>query len=91
MLQGQHKSRKRAIQQLHAATDPKFAVFLRTASGKHAQFRYLHDSLESAIECCRHFSSRVVADGCLDFTYYAVEIKHRVGIERGKPVDQAML
>jgi hypothetical protein len=28
------------------------------------------------------------ASGQVDYTYYAVEIKHRVGIERGKIVDE---
>ncbi len=90
-MEGRHKSRKKAVQQLHNATDPKFAVFMRSPSGHSAKFKYLHESLESAIEKCREFASNAVSYGHEDFTYYAIEIKHRVGIEHGKPVDQAML
>jgi hypothetical protein len=81
--------RKIAVQQLHSATDVKFAVFMRSESGGSAKFAYLHDSLESAIETCRKYAAKAVGHGHSDFTYYAVEIKHRVGIEHGKIVDEA--
>ena len=84
------KTRKMAVQQLHNATDPKYAVFMRSESGHSAKFTFLHESLETAIECCRKFAANAASHGHLDFTYYAVEIKHRVGIERGKIVDEAM-
>lgn len=79
---------KRTVQQLHEADCPKYAVFMRSPSGRSARFVYLHDTLESAIECCRKFASSAVSHDKRDFTYYAVEIKHRVGIERGRPVDE---
>jgi len=81
---------KIAICDLKHADNPKYAVFLRTPSGKGARFVYLHDTLESAIECCREYAARVAGTGHQDFTYYAIEIKHRVGIEHGKPVDLSM-
>lgn len=79
---------KRTVQQLHDADCPKFAVFMRSQSGRSARFIYLHDTLESAIERCRRFASSAVSHGHTDFTYYAIEIKHRVGIEHGKLVDE---
>lgn len=89
-LESASRTRKMAVQDLHKATDPKYAVFMRSESGHSAKFTYLHESLESAIESCRKFAASAASHGKLDFTYYAVEIKHRVGIEHGKIVDQAM-
>lgn len=89
-MQEAPKTRKMAVQQLHKATDPKYAVFMRSESGHSAKFTFLHESLETAIECCRKFAASAASHGHLDFTYYAVEIKHRVGIERGKIVDESM-
>jgi hypothetical protein len=79
---------KQAVQQLHEAVSPKYAVFTRSPSGTRAKFKYLHDSLESAIERCREYAAERASAGQLDYTYYAVEIKHRVGIEHGKIVDE---
>lgn len=81
-------TRRQSVQQLHEATSPQYAVFLRCPSGTRANFKYLHDSLDSAIECCRKFAADMAGRGHVDYTYYAVEIKHRVGIERGKIVDE---
>ncbi len=89
-MEGEFRSRKKAVHQLHEATDPKYAVFMRSPSGHSAKFKYLHETLESAIEKCREFAASAVSHGHLDFTYYAVEIKHRVGIEQGKIVDESM-
>ena len=83
-------TRRQAVLQLHEATSPKYAVFTRSPSGLRANFKFLHDSLESAIECCRRYAADRVSDGQVDFTYYAVEIKHRVGIEHGKIVDELL-
>jgi len=83
-------TRRQAVLQLHEATSPKYAVFTRSSSGLRANFKFLHDSLESAIECCRKYAADRVSHGDLDYTYYAVEIKHRVGIERGKIVDEPL-
>ena len=82
-------TKRQTVQQLHEATSPKYAVFLRTESGKSASFKYLHDSLDSAMDSCRKYAADMVSRGHTDFTYYAVEIKHRVGIEHGKIVDQS--
>lgn len=81
-------TRKQSVQQLHEAVSPQYAVFLRCPSGTRANFKYLHDSLESAIECCRKFAADMASRDHVDYTYYAVEIKHRVGIEHGKIVDE---
>lgn len=79
---------KQAVLQLHEATSPKYAVFARSPSGLRANFKFVHDSLESAVECCRKYAADRATHGYLDYTYYAVEIKHRVGIEHGKIVDE---
>ena len=81
-------TRRQTVQQLHEATSPKYAIFLRSPSGLRAHFKYLHDSLDSAIEFSRAKAAELASTGQLDFTYYAVEIKHRVGIEHGKIVDE---
>jgi hypothetical protein len=81
---------KEVVQQLHNAAYPKYAVFLRSPSGTRAKFKYLHDSLDSAIEKCREYAADMASIGHLDFTYYAIEIKHRVGIEHGKIVDEPL-
>ncbi len=81
-------TRRQTVQQLHEAVSPQYAIFLRSPSGLRAHFKYLHDSLESAIEGCRSMAAERAASGQVDYTYYAVEIKHRVGIERGKIVDE---
>jgi len=79
---------RQAVQQLHKAISPQYAVFARTPSGSQAKFKYLHDSLDSAIEHCRQYAADRAANGYFDYTFYAVEIKHRVGIEHGKIVDE---
>jgi hypothetical protein len=89
-MDGEQVPLKIAVQQLHSNSDSKFAVFMRTPSGQTARFRFLHDTLDSAVETCRKYASLAVANGGIDFTYYAVEIKHRVGIEHGKIVDEPM-
>lgn len=81
-------TKRQTVQQLHEAVSPQYAIFLRSASGTRAYFKHLHNSLESAIEGCRSMAADMASRGHLDFTYYAVEIKHRVGIERGKIVDE---
>ena len=86
----QERLRKSLVQQLHEAENPKFAVFLRSPSGRNAKFSKLHDSIETAIEAARTHAAEVAGRGTPDFTYYVVEIKHRVGIEHGRLVDQPM-
>jgi hypothetical protein len=81
-------TRRQTVQQLHEAESPQYAVFLRSSSGTRAHFKYLHNSLDSAIEFSRAKAAELASAGQLDFTYYAVEIKHRVGIEHGKIVDE---
>ena len=79
---------RKAVLQLHEAVSPQYAVFVRSPSGLRANFKFLHDSLDSAIEFCRKLAAEKASSGQLDFTCYAVEIKHRVGIEHGKVVDE---
>lgn len=67
--------------------DAKYAVFRRSQSGRSAHFQTIHESEDVAVEVARIHASESVARGDTDFTYYVVEIKHRVGIEHGKPVD----
>ena len=83
-------TRRQTVQQLHKAVSPQYAVFLRSSCGTRAYFKYLHDSLDSAIEGCRSMAADLASRGHLDYTYYAVEIKHRVGIEHGEIVDEPL-
>lgn len=69
--------------------DAKYAVFRRSSSGRSAHFQAIHETQDLALEVARIHASESVARGDTDFTYYVVEIKHRVGIEHGKPVDKA--
>ena len=89
--EGKFRFRKHTIRELNHAQCPKYAVFKRSLSGRQAQFRYLHETLESAIDKCREYAALSVASGKTDFTFYAVEIKHRVGIENGQVVDQPIV
>lgn len=79
------------MQQLHNATDPKFAVFMRSDSGCSAKFKILHDSYDVALDAARQHAATAVGHGNTDFTYYVIEIKHRVGIEHGKLIDSPMI
>lgn len=83
-----HIPARKRITQLHAAETAKYAVFMRSESGQSAKFAYLHDTLESAVNSCRAYAATTFSHGHKDFTYYAIEIKHRVGIEHGKIVDE---
>ena len=83
-------TRKQLIQELHKNTGAKYAVFMRSESGQSAKFKAVHPTLESAVEAARHHAATAASYGHLDFTHYAVEIKHRVGIEHGRLVDEAM-
>ena len=83
-------TRKQRITQLHKNTGAKYAVFLRSDSGQNAKFLVVHPTLESAIETARTHAAEVAGRGVADFTYYAIEIKHRVGIEHGRLVDESM-
>ena len=78
---------RHTVQQLHNSTNPKFAVFMRSDSGKNAKFKVLNETYEDALEAARYHASTTASHGTLDFTYYVVEIKHRVGIEHGKLID----
>lgn len=75
------------IVDLNNNLDAKYALFRRSPSGRSAHFQCLHESIESATETAREHAAESVTRGDTDFTYYIVEIKHRVGIEHGKPVD----
>lgn len=89
-MDGEPNSRKLSVQQLRDADCPKYAVFLRSPSGTKANFKYLHDSIDSAIDKCREYAADMASRGHVDYAYYAVEIKHRVGIERGKIIDESI-
>jgi len=83
-------SLRQRITDLNNNLDAKYAVFRRSLSGKSAQFRAIHDSIETAIEVARMHASEAASNGDHDFTFYVVQLKHRVGIEHGKPVDISM-
>lgn len=85
-----HETARMRIQQLFSSSDPKYAVFMRQESGQSAKFRSIHPTLEAAIEVAREHAAGAAGHGHKDFTYYVIEIKHRVGIERGKLVDEPM-
>jgi len=89
-MEGENNSKRIAVQQLHVSDGSKYAVFLRSPSGSRAHFKYLHDSIESATERSREYAANMASLGHLDFMYYVIEIKHRVGIEHGKVVDAAL-
>jgi hypothetical protein len=74
-------------QQLDEHPDKKWAIFTREPNRNAAYFRCLMNSKEEATDIARGFASEAVGRGWMDFTYYVVEIKHRVGIEKSKPVD----
>ena len=78
---------RHTVQQLHNATSPKFAVFLRSESGAYAKFKILNETYEDALESARILAASAASHGTLNFTYYVTEIKHRVGIEHGKLID----
>jgi hypothetical protein len=78
------------VQQLHAADHPRFAIFARTVSGQSARFNVLHKDFESALEVAKQHAAEHASGGSNDFTFYVIEIKHRVGIEHGKLVDEPM-
>lgn len=88
--EGRYRCRKFAIKQFKGVDNPKFAVFMRTPSGQSAKFQYLHETLESAVDSCREYAAQAVVNGGTDFTLYAVEIRHKAGIENGKLVDQVI-
>lgn len=74
-------------QQLDEFPDQKWAIFTREPSRNAAYFRCLLSSKEEATDIARGFAAEAVGRGWVDFTYYVVEIKHRVGIEKSKPID----
>lgn len=78
---------EKKIALLDVNPDVRHAVFRRSKSGKAAYFQIPIEKFEEGIEIARQYASESVARGDTDFTYYVVEIKHRVGIEHGKPVD----
>lgn len=82
---------RHTVQQLHNANDPKFAVFMRSDSGCSAKFKILNETYEDALEAARKHAATAVGHGNTDFTYYVIEIKHRVGIEHGKLIDSPMI
>jgi len=83
-------SLRQRITNLNDNLDAKYAVFRRSLSGKSAQFRTIHESIDAATEVAKIHAAEAVSNGDHDFTFYVVQLKHRVGIENGKPVDTPM-
>ena len=63
---------------------------MRSDSGCSAKFKTLHETYDVALDAARQHAATAVGHGNINFTYYVVEVKHRVGIENGKPVDAPM-
>ena len=80
-------AKKKRLVNLLEHPETKWAIFTRSPSGSKAYFRCIIDSQEVGVEVARQYASEHASKGLADFTYYVVEIKHRVGIENGKPVD----
>jgi hypothetical protein len=80
-------SRRHTILQLDNTTQKKWAVFCRSPSGQNAKFSVVHDDFAHAVEVARNHASEAASHGTVDFTYYVVELQHKVGIEGGKPID----
>lgn len=80
-------TKKTLIADLSANKDAAYAIFARSASGKRAHFRCVIDDEQTAIEVARNYAAEYAALGKVDYTYYAVKIIHRCGIEDGKLVD----
>jgi len=78
------------IQDLYKNPEAKFAVFCRNEQGLKAKFEITHADVDVALEAARKYASEYASAGGSDFTYYVIEIKHRVGIECGKLVDTPM-
>jgi hypothetical protein len=74
-------------QQLDQHPNKKWAIFTREPSRNAAYFRCLLGSESEATDIARGYAAEAVSRGWVDFTYYVVEIKHRVGIEKSKPID----
>jgi len=84
------ETRRFYIQDLYKHPEARFAVFRRSPSGSRAFFKCVGTDIESAVERARDFAAESAGNGDTDFVYYVVEIKHRIGIENGKPVDEAV-
>ena len=83
-------SMKQRIEAMAKHPGSKFAVFMRSASGTGAHFRVIHESQDVAVDVARQHAAEMVSRGHPDFTYYVVELKHRVGIEDNRLVDKPM-
>ena len=83
-------SRRYIIQQFDKTNSKKWAVFCRSPSGQSAKFVVLHEHCSEAIETARKHASTTASHGHQDFTYFVVELKHKVGIEDGKVVDMSL-
>lgn len=81
------KTRRERIQDLIESDGSRFAIFLRNRKGNKAEFTTIHKSYDIALDVARLHASEMASQGKTDYTFYVVDIKHRVGIERGKIVD----
>lgn len=79
---------KRELAQLLTTENPvgMFAVFRRGRSGTGARFRALHNTYDSALSAAQEHSAEAISKGNMDFTYYVVEVKSKMGIEHGRLV-----
>jgi hypothetical protein len=65
-----------------------WAIFTRKPKGEGASFYCLLPNEKTAMEVARQYASESVGRGELDFTYYVMQITHKVGMEDMKPVDR---
>ena len=66
----------------------KWALFVRGSKAASAKFKFVFETEQEAYEKAQEYSVNRISDGCLDFTFYVVEIKKIMGIAEGKFIDK---
>jgi hypothetical protein len=84
------KTRRERIQHLTESDGARFAIFLRNRKGNKAEFTTIHKSHAEALDVARLHAADMASQGKTDYTFYVVQIAHKVGIESGKIVDYAI-
>ena len=68
----------------------KWALFVRGSKAASAKFKFVFETEQEAYEKAQEYASKRIADGCLDFTFYIVELKKMLGIENEKFIDKTI-
>lgn len=66
----------------------KWALFVRGSKAASAKFKFVFETEQQAYEKAQEYASKRISDGCLDFTFYIVEMKRMLGIENKKFIDK---